>query len=137
MFFAVPSDGIGVWVTPGGGLEADESYEDGAQRELWKETGLSDVVLSHCVWQRTHRFSIHGQYYEQQERFFVCRIGAHDIGEHVNVDETERDEITDHRRWTADEIEASADEFAPRALAALLRPILRGELPGAPIIVGV
>jgi 8-oxo-dGTP pyrophosphatase MutT (NUDIX family) len=33
------------WCTPGGGIEADESVEAAALREVHEETGFDDVVL--------------------------------------------------------------------------------------------
>ena len=40
MFRFTPDDRPPLWATAGGELEADESFEDGARRELLEETGI-------------------------------------------------------------------------------------------------
>ena len=45
--------------------------------------------------------------------------------------------VEEHRWWSADEIAASADEFAPRRLAEHLRRLLDEGPPPAPVDVGV
>jgi 8-oxo-dGTP diphosphatase len=46
----------GAWAFPGGFVEIDESLEDAAQRELYEETGLSDVAM-----QQLHTFGDPGR----------------------------------------------------------------------------
>jgi hypothetical protein len=48
-----------------------------------------------------------------------------------------RFDVVGHRWWHLSEIEQSAEEFAPRRLAMLLPPLLRGEYPNPPIGCGV
>ena len=136
-FIAVERDEGFVWISPGGGLKDGESHEQAAVRELGEEIGLRDVALGPCLWLRTHVFRFAGTLYEQRERYYLCRIESHDLGDHLNEDEAERQSITDHRWWSIDEIEASTEFFAPGDLGRLLRSILRGELPDEPFVVGV
>ncbi|HVJ46078.1 MAG TPA: NUDIX domain-containing protein, partial [Luteolibacter sp.] len=70
-----PSAGHVFWVMPGGGLEAGESFEQAALRELGEETGVS-AVLGPCVWYRRHRHRWNGQDADQFEKFFVVRLPA-------------------------------------------------------------
>ena len=137
-FFSLDGGSSGVWITPGGGLDSGETFEEAALRELGEEVGLQGVTLGPCVWHRSFVVNAwEGGQFEQQEQFFICRIDAYDIGDYMMHDEVERQVTTAQRWWSLDEIVASTDVFAPRDLARLLRPILVGELPPQPIVVGI
>ena len=125
-----------VWMTPGGGLEANETPEAGALRELWEETGLTGVSLSPCIWRVRFRFHHRGIVYDQQELYFATRVERFHISE-ANRTRTEKTEIAKHRWWSAAEISSSSHSFRPHGLSALLPPILAGEYPDPPLIAQV
>lgn len=125
-----------LWITPGGGLEGDESFEDAARRELWEETGIRSE-LGPCIWVRRHVFEFQGVWLDEVERFFVVRLDAAAEVSRANWLEHEHTFMTDHRWWQCDEIALSSDYFAPRRLSQLLLPLLSGEYPSEPIDSGV
>lgn len=124
-----------VWITPGGGLEAGESHEDGAARELWEETGMR-LPLGPCVWTRSHLLRWGGRVIEQRERYFVASAHSSAI-DTANWTDEERIVLGEHRWWSSAEIAASWDYFAPRSLAEAMLPLLAGDYPAQPIDVGV
>ena len=129
--------GMPVWLTPGGGLEGTETYEEAALRELDEEVGLATAELGACVWTRRLPFVLSdGIAREKHERCFVCRVPHFEVGA-VSPELLDLDAVGGFRWWSVDDILAAADEvFVPRALGVLLPAVLRGENPAVPIFVG-
>jgi 8-oxo-dGTP pyrophosphatase MutT (NUDIX family) len=120
-----------LWCTPGGALDAGESYEQAALRELWEETGIA-ASLGPCVWSRRHLFRVGPRWFDVDERYFVVRVQPVAVA-FQRHDEYERATITGHRWWSLDELSATSESIAPRQLAALLPPILAGQFPPQPL----
>ena len=129
------SNGQRWWVAPGGGLEEGEGFRAAAKRELIEETGTV-APIGPWVWTRRHIFSWEDRRLDQYERFFVAR-GSGDLGSGEIVTTKGDSYIIGHRWWSLDEIEAASADTAPRRLAKLLPPILRGDYPDPAIDCGV
>jgi 8-oxo-dGTP pyrophosphatase MutT (NUDIX family) len=119
------------WVAPGGGLEAGESFETAAVREVEEETGLA-IELGPWIWTRRHRYLFEGELHDQYERFFLARAF-----EQRAVPAKPDNYIVAARWWTPRELEASSDDFAPRRLPALIRDVIDARVPPHPIDCGV
>ncbi|MFA9479816.1 NUDIX hydrolase [Phycisphaerales bacterium AB-hyl4] len=130
-----PTGGEPFWIAPGGGLEANESYEDAARREVYEETGLRIHEVSCCVWHRTHAFTYRHRRYNQHERFFVARTDATVI--RAIADDQEIHDQLGHHWWSVEELQRSTSDFAPRRIAQYLSALLNDGYPDEPIDVGV
>lgn len=132
-----PSGGQRVWFTPGGGLQPGETDREGLRRELDEETGRQDLDIGPQVWKRFHAFPWDGRHLHQLERFYLVNTPRFTPTMATDLATSELMSIQEFRWWTADEIDASTETFAPRRLAELLRTLKRDGPPPHPIDVGV
>ena len=128
---------IRLWITPGGGLDPDETREDAALRELYEETGLHRAELGPCIWTRRHTWQWEDRWVESDEWFYLLRVSTFESAP-AAPDQWETEYMHEQRWWGMSELIAnkSTETFVPSGLPELLPPILVGDIPAQPIEVG-
>jgi 8-oxo-dGTP pyrophosphatase MutT (NUDIX family) len=115
------------WAPPGGGVEAGESLQQAAARELVEEIGLTGIVLRRPVWTWQHRFSYNGVPVRQHETYYAVRL-ARAIRPSGAPTDLASDGISSARWWSVPELAHCRDEVWPTGLASLTPELLLGDL---------
>jgi 8-oxo-dGTP pyrophosphatase MutT (NUDIX family) len=113
-------EGLTWWVTPGGGMDPGETERQTAVREVAEETGYT-LAESDLVGPLATRFAVHGysdQVLEQQETFYLARVGEFEIDVSAHTEE-EQITLQGHRWWRRSEIEANGAWIWPAQLLQL------------------
>jgi 8-oxo-dGTP pyrophosphatase MutT (NUDIX family) len=110
------------WLTPGGGVEADERPWQAAVREVYEETGLAVGLGPSApeVLTTRRRWSWAGATYDQVDHFFVARVpnGLSVLPRGLTA--VEQQTLLGHRWWSAGQLRATRECVVPAELADLL-----------------
>jgi ADP-ribose pyrophosphatase YjhB (NUDIX family) len=108
-----------VWVTPGGGLEAGESAEEGLLRELREETGKERFAIGPEVWARTFTIEHAGIAVRAHERYFLVRCRRIEPRTEA-LEVLERSWFVAFRWWPVSELRSTSDLTSPENLAEIV-----------------
>jgi ADP-ribose pyrophosphatase YjhB (NUDIX family) len=123
-----PPNGVH-WSTPGGGLDAGESYPQAAIRELAEETGWTDVTLLGEIHRRSHVMTYASLLIRQHERLYLARTDQPCRTITGVADMHAADGIAAWRWWTVAELDATTEKIWPAELADLIRAAARAHQP--------
>lgn len=132
LFCGRAEDGSRFWFTPGGEIEPGEEAEVAAHRELFEETGITNVRLETEIWRRSQSGIFLGQRREFRERWFLARVKRFEPNT-TGFNQLERDTILENRWWSLAELRVSRDRLVPSDLVARLDTLLRNGPPERPI----
>jgi 8-oxo-dGTP pyrophosphatase MutT (NUDIX family) len=120
------------WEIPGGGIGRGEDSAAAAARELYEETGITDVEMGPVIWTQRVQFTFGGYYFDSDERIHVAWC---DGGEYRprHLEALEAAAFLGARWWEVDELLVSEEPVLPALLRDHLAPIAAGELPVEPI----
>jgi len=121
-----------IWITPGGGLEEEESFEDALKRELFEEMGVKITESCPEVYYRNPVYTLkNGEKVQSVEKFFLVIFEEQTFSfEHWT--ESEKKRMLEGKWWSIEEIVQSEDEFFAEDIVRIMTELSGGRIPGAP-----
>lgn len=108
------------WVTPGGGIDPGETEIEAAVREVAEETGYL-MPPEHLLGPVARRRVVHGysdQVLEQEEAFYVARVGDFDVDISGHTLE-EQLTLQQSRWWALDDLATTTEWIWPAQILQL------------------
>lgn len=123
------ADNKTIWITPGGGLEDGESFEDALKRELFEELGILWERDCLEIYHRNPLYALNsGEVVQSVEKFFLVRMEEEQFT-YVSWSESEKERILSGRWWSVEEIRQSEEKFFTEDIIEILTEVSIGTIP--------
>ncbi len=123
------------WLTPGGGVEADESLPRAATREVIEETGLRIQLPADAAPVFVHRrqWSWGDVGYDQTDHYFAARVVRAFLAVPAAATAMEAQTVVGSRWWSVAELRASSAVFVPPTIADVLAELVADDALPRPV----
>ncbi len=121
---AAASGAATFWATPGGGVDADESFAQAAVRELREETGIAIAAVGEPIARLERVITwFDGETLLADECYFYIPVGDGRTIAQDGWSAEEYDVIVEHRWWTVEELRVTTDTIFPETLVEIVSSI--------------
>ena len=120
--------GSDYWGTVGGGIDEGEDIMAALRREIFEETGHTDIKIGPQVFHRKVDLVFYGGLLHVDEQYFVAHTAATDISidNHTQI---ERKFVADTRWWSPAAVAASHEKIFPAILPLHIADLAAGVYP--------
>lgn len=126
------------WCTLGGGIEADETPQAAAYREVYEEAGYRQRELEggQVIWKGRHILMRHNTPVLMDEIFLMFKVHRTDFST-INQTDEERQVVDQLRWWPVEEILNTSETIVPPRLGIYLQQLIEQGPPDQPQVVNL